>query len=181
MGLMSRLMGREGSDATRAFWRIAPIRSTDASVVHQFAMQALARHDGRDMVAAGWTIWRLAGIEAHQASNLLSDGFDFWRGDRPAEEALQRAYLQDVFEQLDEHDPPVAADPWSMPPERADAASAHYGTRAWAGWTLVEMLPSSSPERADWQERVLDAIARSPRIFVPFGPAHWADAQTASA
>jgi len=123
--------------AAGPFWRISP-GPGDPSALHRIGIQNVVAGDGRGMIATGWAIWDVAGLNQFQAVDFSRDGYQKWvEAGAPVNERF--LYLWDVLGRLQTIQPEIGpeVDVYALPPHIAQPASTYYGMRS---WTVSEIL-----------------------------------------
>lgn len=158
--------------ARSPFWKQPPFPSSDPAMLYQAGISCVQRSDGKGMMAAGWRIWRLAGLHEHQASDFLTGGYDLWRESSDFEPALAATFLNELLEGLRDA-PLLPGDIWSLPREVVMPVASQHGARAWAASGLIAV--SRPDERSTIEQVAYSAVSGSPRPFVPPRSIAWAE------
>lgn len=131
-------------------------------------MDCTKESDGRGMIATGWALWGLVGLDQRQAYDFIYDGYREWR-EAGAPEPERIAFLTAVFDRLHDIHPPIAPtdDLSSVPHSVAAPASVYYGARCWAGSELLSVASSVGRLTPELEERIYTAFAETHRAFMP--------------
>lgn len=147
---MSFLRRRSRVADGRPFWEVPPCTSTDPAVFYEHGIQAVTRGDGPGMIAAGWALWELAGLNQHQAYDFLYDGYQKWC-DSGATGVERAALLDALVNGLRQIHPAISptADLSAYPPWVAAPAARYYGARCWAIVERLDLSRQTAPMTAE--------------------------------
>jgi hypothetical protein len=160
--------------SSQPFWRVPPLRNAEPGTLHQHGISCIAHSDGPGAMATGWVLWDLAGLDSHQAWDLLSDGYRSWQDSDSYSRSEAKSFLRDMLDRL-QHDPAVPwPDLYAVPPEQVQPLATHYSARCWVASELEELLDDT--ERATAEPVLFDAIRRARVEFVPPRSMGWATA-----
>lgn len=174
------LFGRSKGD--EQFWLSSPMPDADPQVLYQFGMTCVMHDRYKDMMATGWTLWGLVGLNQLQANDFVSDGYSGWRGTAEFEAEIGVEFVDQYFHRAlataHSLDPGNLreSDIWSMPQEVVMPAATAYSAMCFAGSELLELLSGSgrSAEAAERSREVYDAVLTSHSGFVPPRTMGWA-------
>lgn len=152
------------ADRSDGFWHVPPVRSSDPAILRQAGIQAVTAGNGEHMMAIGWRIWDVAGINSEQAFDFLADGYRAWQGMPSYTPLVGASFLAEMVGRLAAN-PDTPPDLYAVPPAVVEPIATHYAARCWAAaemWSLHHANTIVADE-----ERLYAAIASSPRPFVP--------------
>lgn len=173
------LFGRKGSD--KQFWLVPPIPSRDPQALRQFGNTCVGREDHRQMIATGWTLWNLVGLDKFQADDFVSDGYSGWKRGASFVPQLGLEFATQYFERARrtavaiDGGKWVHADVWSMSPDVVGPGATAYGAMCFAGCEVLELaaLVGDTGLRQAHEKAMFAAVAETNRNFVPPRTLEW--------
>ena len=173
---------KKGSREEQDFWRVPPLRTTDAQVLYQYGIQTVMREDHKATIATGWSLWGLVGMAELQTNDFVSDGYSGWRSTTSFDPSVGRKFLLDYFNRARETANTsdgghlARVNVWALPQDEVIPVSVAYGAMCFAGNELVVISESigSTSGLAEQSQEVFQSVAGSNVVFVPPRTLGWA-------